>query len=119
MNPQEKPVFVQGTYNFKGKGLEAPTPVVGLAYTVPRGTKSKLVYFRAGQSSDEMISLILLRDKQVMRLFPIGMKSAMHFPLAVTEDLPADSHLELQIAAPEGTVGTIYVDLGFIESGPV
>jgi hypothetical protein len=50
-----------------------------------------------------------------MRLFPVGAKDSMHFPLAITEDLPAGCKLELKVAAPENLRGSVFVDLGFME----
>ena len=110
-----KPAFLQGTYKFKGEGLESPVSLYGATYTVPENSRAQLVYFRAGQSSEDAINLLLLRDQKTMRLFPLGMKSAMHFPLAIQEYLPPGSHLELQVAAPPGLIGSIFVDLGFME----
>ena len=110
-----KPAFLQGTYKFKGDGLETPVSLYGASYTVPQNSRAQLVYFRAGQSSEDTINLILLKDEKTMRLFPLGMKSAMHFPLAIQEYLPAGSQLELKVAAPPGLVGSVFVDLGFME----
>jgi hypothetical protein len=50
-----------------------------------------------------------------MRMFPIGAKDSMHFPLAITEDLPAGCKLELKLAAPKNLIGSVFVDLGFME----
>lgn len=110
-----KPAFLQGTFKFKGEGLETPVSLYGATYAVPENRKAQLVYFRAGQSSDDAINLVLLRDSKTMRLFPLGMKSAMHFPLAIQEYLPPGSQLELQVAAPPGLRGSVFVDLGFME----
>lgn len=112
---ETKPKFLQGTFNFKGAGFESPIPLRGLAYTVPENARSQLVYFRAGNSSDDIVNLILLCDGATMRLFPLGMKSAMHFPLAIQEYLPAKTRLELNLAAPEGLPGSLFVDIGLME----
>ena len=58
---------------------------------------------------------MLVRDGKPMRYFPLGAKSAMHVSLAVVEDLNPESTVELQVAAPAGTTGTVVVDLGFME----
>lgn len=110
-----KPAFIQGTFKFKGEGLETPVALFGATYEVPANTKAQLVYFRAGQSSDDAINLVLQRDSKTMRLFPLGMKSAMHFPLAIQEYLPAGTKLELRVAAATGLSGSVFVDLGFME----
>jgi hypothetical protein len=62
-----------------------------------------------------MISVILVRDGNPMRYFPIAAKGATHVALRVVEDLLADTVLELFIAAPAGVSGTVIVDLGLVE----
>lgn len=110
-----KPKFLQGTISFEGKGFENPIPLRGLTYTVPAKMRSQLVYFRAGNSSDDLVNLTLTRDGETMRLFPLGMKSAMHFPLAIQEYLPSETHLELALTAEQGQSGSVFVDIGFME----
>lgn len=86
-----------------------------LSYVVPPGSTTQPVYFRGGNSTDEMISVILVRDGIPMRYFPIAAKGATHVALRVVEDLLADTVLEVFIAAPEGVSGTVIVDLGLVE----
>ena len=112
---ESKPAFIQGTFKFKGEGFEAPLSLYGATYTVPANRKSQLVYCRAGQSSDDIINLVLLRDSESMRMFPLGMKSSMHFPLVIQEYLPAGTKIELKVAAAPGLMGSLFVDLGFME----
>ena len=50
-----------------------------------------------------------------MRYFPIAAKGATHVALRVVEDLLADTVLELYVAAPKGTAGTVLVDIGLVE----
>ena len=73
------------------------------------------MYFRGGNSSDEMITVVLFRDGKPMRYFPIAAKGATHVALRVVEDLLADTVLELYVAAPSGSTGTVVVDLGLVE----
>lgn len=113
-----KPAFLQGNYNFKGEGLDKAVDLYNASYTVPSSMSAKLVYCRIGQTSDDLINITLLRDGEVMRLFPLGVKSSMHFPLAIQEELPAGTKLSLQLTAPEGSVGSLFVDLGFMEERP-
>jgi len=115
MNSQ--PRFLQGTYPFEGKGLDNPAPLDGeVSYTVPASRRAQLVYFRGGNSSDEMISVALVRDGKPMRLFPIGAKGDTHVALRVVEDLQPESRLDVQVAAPESTTGHVVVDIGIVES---
>ncbi len=110
------PKFIQGTFTFEGKGLDTPIPLGPRGvYQVPPRKRSKLIYVRAGNSTGEMVSLLMTRNSRPLRYFPIGAKSAIHVSLAVTEDIVADSELEILIVAPEGLQGTIIADFGLIE----
>jgi hypothetical protein len=110
------PRFIQGVADFAGEGLAKPLPLDDrLNYRVPGDMRSQLVYFRAGNSADALINLVLMRDGKLMRNFPIGAKAAMHVSLAVVEDLMPDTRLELLVAAPVGVTGTVVLDIGLIE----
>jgi assimilatory nitrate reductase catalytic subunit len=110
------PRFLQGTYAIEGKGLDKPDVIdPALTYVVPAGAVTQTVYFRGGNSSDELVSVVLMRDGEPMRYFPIGAKASTHVPLRVVEDLLADTKLELHLAAPEGAVGSVVLDLGMVE----
>ena len=110
------PRFLQGVFAFEGKGLDQPVPVDGaLSYVVPDGVVAQAVYFRGGNSADELICLVLIRDGKPMRYFPIGAKAEVHVPLRVVEDLDSGTAVELYLAAPVGVTGTVIVDLGLVE----
>lgn len=112
----EKPTFLQGLYPFEGAGLDMPKPFApAVSYKVPFDKRSQLVYFRAGNSSGEMIYILFKRDGKPMRYFPIGAKNAMHVSLAVVEDLQPETLLEVLIAAPEGVKGSVLLDMGLME----
>jgi hypothetical protein len=110
------PRFLQGIFPFIGTGLDK-SALLGttLSYTVPGDKRSQLIYFRAGNSTPDLIVLSLLRDGKLMRLFPIGAKSAMHVSLAVVEDMMPDTKLEVFVAAPAGTSGDVVLDIGLLE----
>jgi assimilatory nitrate reductase catalytic subunit len=111
-----RPRFLQGVYAFEGKGLDQPLPVdSGLTYVVPDGVVAQAVYFRGGNTADELIYLVLLRDGKPMRYFPIGAKADVHVPLRVVEDLDSGTTVELHLAAPAGVAGTVVIDLGLVE----
>ena len=108
--------FLNGVFAFAGTGLNAPAPLdAGLAYAVPSDKRSQLIYFRAGNSADALISLTLMKDGKLLRLFPIGAKAAMHVPLAVVEDLSPDTKPEVFVAAPAGVSGQVVLDIGLLE----
>ncbi len=116
MPDSSTPRFLQGIFNFEGQGLDAPYLLdESLTYTVPPGATTQPVYFRGGNSTDEMIYLTLVRDGNPMRYFPIGAKGFTHVSLRVVEDLLADTVIELHLAAPKSLVGTVVIDTGLIE----
>ncbi|MGN9907505.1 molybdopterin oxidoreductase [Phytohabitans sp. LJ34] len=108
--------FLQGVFPFQGKGIESPFPIdAALAYTVPDGVVTQPVYFRGGNTTGELIYVVLIRDGTPMRYFPIGAKSEVHVALRVVEDLDSGTVIELHLAAPEGVGGAVVVDLGLVE----
>jgi len=116
MNDSSTPRFLQGFFTFEGKGFDVPLLLdPSLRYVVPPGAITQPVYFRGGNSSAEMMTVVLTRDGVPMRYFPIAAKGSMHVSLRVVEDLLADTVLEVFIAAPAEVTGTVVVDLGLIE----
>ncbi len=116
MHDRSTPRFLQGVFTLEGTGLDAPFLLdPSLSYTVPAGASTQPVYFRGGNSSDELIYVSLVRDGAPMRYFPIAAKGATHVSLRVVEDLLADSVIEIFAAAPKGTVATVVVDVGLVE----
>jgi assimilatory nitrate reductase catalytic subunit len=110
------PRFLQGVFPFTGRGLDKPQPLgAELRYIVPNGVVAQPVYLRGGNSTDELICVVLIRDDAPMRYFPIGAKADTHVSLRVIEDLPPASTIELFIAAPDGLAGSVVVDLGLVE----
>lgn len=108
--------FLQGIYPFEGAGLDKPAPISPeLTHVVPEGVVSQALYFRGGNSSDELVVVVLMRDGVPMRYFPIGAKESVHVPLRVVEDVEGGSVVELQLVAPLGVTGTVVVDLGLVE----
>jgi hypothetical protein len=116
MSDGSSPRFLQGAYEFDGSGYDKPAPLDdALRYVVPPGATTQPVYFRGGNSSKQMVTVILFRDGRPMRYFPIAARGATHVALRVVEDLLADTVLELYVAAPDGATGTVVVDLGLVE----
>ena len=97
--------FLQGVYPFEGAGLDKPAPISPeLSYLVPDGVINQTLYFRGGNSTDELITVVLMRDGVPMRYFPIGAKGDTHVPLRVVEDIEGGSVIELQLLADLGVV---------------
>ena len=110
------PRFLQGIHGFEGAGLDKPAQLAaGLTYTVPPGVVTQPLYFRGGNSTDELVTVVLVRDGAPMRYFPIGARASTHVQLAVVEDIEEGTVLELHVAAREGLTGTVVVDLGLVE----
>ncbi len=108
--------FLQGIFPFEGAGLDKPVPISPeLSHLVPDGVVSQALYFRGGNSSDELVTVVLMRDGVPMRYFPIGAKDGVHVPLRVVEDIEGGSVVELRLVAPLGVSGTVVVDLGLVE----
>jgi assimilatory nitrate reductase catalytic subunit len=108
--------FLQGIYPFEGAGLDKPVPIsADVSYLVPDGVISQVLYFRGGNTTDELITVVLTRDGVPMRYFPIGARSDVHVPLRVVEDIEGGSVVELQLVAPLGLTGHLVVDLGLVE----
>ena len=108
--------FLQGVYPIAGEGLTKPGPVdAALRYEVPAGATAQALYFRGGNSTAELVYVLLVRDGTPMRWFPIGAKGDVHVPLRVVEDLPGGTVVELHAAAPEGVTGELVLDLGLVE----
>jgi assimilatory nitrate reductase catalytic subunit len=110
------PRFLQGIFPFAGEGLDR-SALLGttLTYMVPGDKRAQLIYFRAGNSSEELIVLTIMRDGMPMRLFPIGAKADTHTSLAVVEDLMPDTKIDVFIAAPSGVSGYVALDIGLLE----
>jgi assimilatory nitrate reductase catalytic subunit len=110
------PRFLHGVYPITGEGLGKPGPLdPALRYQVPEGRTAQALYFRGGNSTDELVYLLLVRDGEPMRWFPIGAKGDCHVPLRVVEDLDGGTVVELHAAAPLGVTGELVVDLGLVE----
>lgn len=109
------PAFIQGIFPFTGSGQETPKPLKGATYAVPGDKRAQMIYFRAGNSSKDLITLVLLSDGKPIRYFPVGGRDAIHVPLAVVEDLPPETKISLDVAAKKGEEGVLAVDIGFVE----
>ena len=110
-----EPNFIQGVMQFVGAGYANPVPLPSASFTVAADKRAQPLYFRAGNSTAEMIAIAMIRNGKLMRYFPIGAKAAQHVQLAVVEDLEPETKLELTILAPAGLSGAVIVDLGLVE----
>lgn len=109
-----RPRFLQGVFSFEGKGLGAIALLdPALTYVVPPDHEAQLVYFRGGNASDQLVNVVIMRDGEPMRYFPIAANGATHVPLRIVDDLLAETKIEVFVGA-EGS-GQLIVDLGLVE----
>ncbi|MGI4790564.1 MAG: hypothetical protein ACRYFS_17150 [Janthinobacterium lividum] len=110
------PRFLQGVYPFAGRGFFDVGPLnEALCYEVPAGATAEVIYFRAGNLSDDLLYLSLCVNGQPVRYFPVGPKADFHVPLSITETHLAGARIEVGIAAPRGLSGSVVVDVGILE----
>lgn len=110
------PRFLQGVYPFAGRGFFEVGPLNdALSYVVPKEAQAEVIYFRAGNLSDDLIYLALCVNSLPIRYFPVGPKADFHVPLSITETHPAGSKIEVGFAAPRGLTGSIVLDVGLLE----
>jgi hypothetical protein len=107
-----EPILLQTITIFEGLGLDTPQSL-NLKYTVPKGRTAGMFYFRAGSTVSGMVNISVLRNGKLMRYFPIAANSAMHIPLAIVEELPGGTTIEIY-ASGEGS-GTLILDIGYLE----
>ncbi len=108
--------FLQGVFPFAGRGVYDLAPLHdALCYTVPPGMTAEVVYFRAGNLSDDILYLTLSVNGVAVRYFPAGPKADLHVPLAIVETHPSGTRLDVCLAAPRGLSGTVVVDVGIVE----
>jgi len=113
----DTPRFLQGVFPFAGRGLFDLAPLDDtLDYTVPAGRTARLVYFRVGNHSDDLLYLIVAAQGAPIRYFPVGPKGDLHVPLAIVESHPAGTRFQVLYAAPRGLTGTLILDVGFVET---
>ena len=111
-----RPVFFQGVLPFLGDGLMNPRLLnPEMVYTVPAGCNAALMYIRAGNASDQMICLSVVGDGRVRRYLPIGPQEGSHVELVIKDAIPAGTRLELHLSTGPGVLGTVVVDVGFLE----
>ena len=67
----------------------------------PPDKRAQTLYFRGGNSSAEMIYVVLMRDGKPMRYFPIGAKAATHVRSRSWKIL-SETKLDVMIVAPKG-----------------
>lgn len=70
---------------------------------------------RGGRLSDDLVYICVTANGTPIRYFPTGPKGDAHVMLAIVEQHLAGVRLDVCLAAPRGLVGSVVVDVGFIE----
>ena len=110
------PRFLQGVYPFVGRDIFGSIPLhADLTYTTPAGASAELAYVRAGNSSDDLIYLVILANDVPLRYFPLGPKADTHVGLAIVEKHPAGTLITVHVSAPRGVTGAVILDIGIME----
>ncbi len=110
------PRFLQGVFPFLGRGISDLRLLNdALRYRVPAGKSAEVLYFRAGNVSEDLIYLVLSAGGTPIRYFPAGPKADIHVTLAITESHGEGKRLEVGLAAPRGLSGTVVIDVGIVE----
>ena len=112
------PRFLRGVFPFVGHGLFDLAPLNDdLSYTVPANKTAEVLYVRGGNHSDDLVYFALSANGSPIRYFPVGPKADFHVPLAIVEEHPAGTRLDVCLAAPRNLSGTVIVDVGIVEVG--
>ena len=99
MTDGSTPRFLQGAFEFEGKGLDEPVPIDGtLRYVVPAGAVSQPVYFRGGNSCDEMVSVVIRH--------PLVRPVSTRYGASQAADLAAIRAVAAALFSPPGTPPT-------------
>lgn len=113
------PKFLQGVFPFAGRGVFDIAPVNdAVRYVVPSQRTLEIIYFRAGNLSDDLVYFALCANDIPVRYFPIGPKSDLHVPLAIVESWASGTRIDICMAAPRGLTGTVVIDVGLVELLP-
>ena len=112
------PHFLQGVYPFVGRDIFATVLLhEELTFVVPHGASAGIAYVRAGNSSDDLIYIVVFADEKPLRYFPLGPKADSHVELAIVEPHPAGTEFSIHIGAPRGAAGAVILDIGLIVIG--
>ena len=90
-------------FAFEGAGSTEPFLLdPSLVYTVPPTARRSSSTSAAGNASAHLIYVVIMRDGEPMRYFPIGAQAGTHVALRWSRTCWPTRALELFVAAPEG-----------------
>jgi hypothetical protein len=105
-------VLLQTITDIEGEGIDSPQDL-SLTYSVSQGCTAGVQYVRAGNTTEGMINITVLKDGKAMRYVPVAAGGAMHVPLAIVDELQPGT--EISIAAAAERSGKLTLDVGILE----
>jgi hypothetical protein len=79
-------VLLRTITDIEGEGIDSPQDL-NLTYRVSQGCTAGVQYVRAGNTTEGMINITVLKDGKVMRYVPVAAGGAMHVLLAIVGEL--------------------------------
>jgi hypothetical protein len=105
-------VLLQTITDIEAEGIDSPQHL-NLTYSVSQGCTAGVQYARAGNTTDGMINITMLKDGKAMRYVPVAAGGAMHVPLAIVDEPQPGT--EISIAAAAERSGKLILDVGILE----
>ena len=109
--------FLQGIFEFQGLGIDKPAPLDdSLVYVVPDGSIAQALYFRGGNTSDELVAVVLMKDGVADALLPDrcqGRRARTTAGGARTSKAAPRSSCTSPLR--QGLTGSVVVDVGLVE----
>jgi assimilatory nitrate reductase catalytic subunit len=105
-------VLLQTITDIEGEGIDSPQDL-NLTYSVPQGCTAGVQYVRAGNTTEGMVNITVLKDGKAMRYVPVAAGGAMHVPLSIVDELQPGTEISISAAA-EGS-GKLILDVGILE----
>jgi hypothetical protein len=105
-------VLLQTITDIEGEGIDSPQDLY-LTYSVSQGCTAGVQYVRAGNTTEGMINITVLKDGKAMRYVPVAAGGAIYVPLAIVDELQPGT--EISIAAAAKGSGKLILDVGILE----
>jgi hypothetical protein len=105
-------MLLQTITDIEGEGIDSPHGL-NLTYRVSQGCTAGVQYVRAGNTTEGMINITVLKDGKAMRYVPVAAEGAVYEPLAIVDELQPGTEISI-VAAPEGS-GELILDVGILE----
>ena len=105
-------VLLQTITDIVGEGIDSPQDL-NLTYSVSQGCTAGVQYVRAGNTTEGMINVTVLKDNKAMRYVPVAAGGTIHVPLAIVDELQPGTEISI-VAAANGS-GKLILDIGILE----